>query len=67
MPIFSFKIDNTGQEPVEKSRPFEQESDALAYARQLLGDWPDCEAIEVFQDGVLVDRLRPRRPQDRNA
>jgi hypothetical protein len=37
------------------------ETEAIAYARQLLMDWRDCAAIEVLQAGELIDRLRPTR------
>ena len=62
MLIFHFKVDLTGRDPVEKTRALEDEAQALAYARQLLNDWPDCAAIDVIQAGELVDRLRPPRP-----
>ena len=62
MLIFHFKVDLTGRDPIEKTRALEDEAQALAYARQLLNDWPDCAAIDVIQAGELVDRLRPPRP-----
>ena len=61
MPLFHFKVDRLHQSPVEKTRTCENEAEAIAYARQLLTDWPDCAAIDVLQSGALVDRLRPTR------
>jgi len=62
MLMFQFRVDLAGRDPVEKSRALEDEAQAVAYARQLLSDWPDCAAIDVIQAGELVDRLRPPRP-----
>jgi len=62
MLMFQFRVDLADRDPVEKSRALEDEAQAVAYARQLLSDWPDCAAIDVIQAGELVDRLRPPRP-----
>ena len=62
MRTFHFRVDHPNREPFEKSRALEGEAEAVAYARQLLIDWPDCVAIDVLQAGELVDRLRPPRP-----
>ena len=62
MRMFLFRVDHPNRVPFEKSRSLEGEAEAIAYARQLLADWPDCAAIEVLQAGELVDRLRPPRP-----
>jgi len=61
MLMFQFRVDHADREPIEKSRSLEDEAQAVAYARQLLSDWPDCAAIDVIQAGALVDRLRPPR------
>jgi len=62
MRTFLFRVDHSDRGPVEKSRALEGEAEAVAYARQLLVDWPDCVVIDILQAGQLVDRLRPPRP-----
>ena len=59
MASFLFRIDRPGDAPVGRTRAFERDADASAYARQLLEDWPDCAAVDVLQAGQLIDRLRP--------
>ena len=61
MRTFIFRVDQPDRDPFEKSRELEGDAEAVAYARQLLIDWPDCAAIDVLQAGELVDRLRPIR------
>ena len=57
MRTFLFRVDYPDRVPFEKSRSLEGEAEAIAYARQLLIDWPDCAAIDVLQAGELVDRI----------
>jgi hypothetical protein len=59
MRSFLFRIDRPGAGLLEKTRAFERDDEASAYAAQLLRDWPDCTAIDVMQAGALIDRLKP--------
>ncbi len=59
MRSFIFRIDRQGAGLFEKTRAFERDDEASAYAAQLLRDWPDCAAIDVLQAGALIDRLKP--------
>ena len=59
MRSFVFRIDRPASGPIEKTRAFDRDDEASAYASQLLRDWPDCAAIDVLQAGVLIDRLKP--------
>jgi hypothetical protein len=63
MRSFLFRIDQASGGLIEKTRAFERDQDASAYATQLLRDWPECAAIEVLQAGVLIDRLKPSAPR----
>jgi hypothetical protein len=58
---FTFRFDPSNQPPIERTRNLDGEADALAYGRQILRDWPDCETVEVVRDGELLERFR-RRP-----
>ena len=61
MRMFLFRVDQLNGNAVEKVRSFSGDTEATAYARQLLEDWPDCVTIDVLHEGELVDRLRPSR------
>lgn len=57
---FAFHIAQPSGEPLVRVRVFAADADALDYARQLQGDWPDSEFIDVVQAGRLLERLRRR-------
>ncbi|WP_158914149.1 hypothetical protein [Caulobacter sp. S45] len=59
MKPFVFRVDRPEGEPLVRNRNLPSDAEAVAYARQLLNDWPECIAVEVLQAGALVDRLRP--------
>jgi hypothetical protein len=59
MAPFLFRIDRPGAVPIERTRLFDRDEDASAYARQLVRDWPDCVLVDVLQANRLVDRQRP--------
>ena len=58
MTAFTFRVDPCDRDPMERTRSFNDETEALAYATQLLKDWPECPVIDVVCDGVLLSRLR---------
>ncbi len=59
---FTFHVEHTDREPIVRVRALAGEADAVAYAQQLLRDWPDCEKIDVVEGDHLVSRLRPQHP-----
>ena len=58
MSAFTFRLAPPDRDPVERIRQLEDAGQALAFARQMLQDWPDCESVDVFSDGKLFERLR---------
>ncbi len=62
MASFTFRIDQVDRDPTERVRSLEDDGEALAYARRLLEDWPECRIIDVVREGELLGRLR-RQPQ----
>lgn len=58
MRTFTFRVDQPDNDPVLRTRQLADDTEARAYARQLLADWPDCLAVEVRQADELIDRLR---------
>ena len=56
---FIFRVDRLDAEPVVRNRTLGGPIEALAYARQLLSDWPECVAVEVLVGDELLERLRP--------
>ena len=58
MAAFTFRLAPADRDPMERVRTLDDESAALAYARQLLRDWPECEAVDVVREGELLSRLR---------
>lgn len=61
MRTFRFRVDCPNREPLIKSRQLTDDAQAVAYARQLLTDWPECAMIDVLQGDILIDRIRPTR------
>jgi hypothetical protein len=59
MAPFLFRIDRPGAAAIERTRLFDRDEEASAYARQLVRDWPDCVLVDVLQADRLIDRLRP--------
>jgi len=62
MTTFTFRLDHPDQDPIVRTRRMDDEAQAMAYARQMLGDWPESLGVDVTLDGELVSRLR--RPPD---
>jgi hypothetical protein len=52
---------STDRDPIVRSRQLDGEAEAIASARQLVGDWPDCAVVEVRRAGELIERIRPPR------
>jgi hypothetical protein len=61
MAAFTFHVEQADKQPLVRTRDFDGEGEAMAYAEQLLADWADSESIDVLQQGHLLSRLR-RRP-----
>ncbi len=61
MGAFTFHVEHVDREPIVRTRNMAHETDALAYAQQLLSDWPDCDKIDVIEGDKLLTRLRPPR------
>ena len=60
MTDFTFHIAPLDQEPTIRTRSLSDDAEALAYARQLLKDWPECRQVDVRRDGELLGRLHGR-------
>ena len=61
MAAFTFQVEHSDRPPMVRTRMFDDEVAALAYAEQLLDDWAESQAIDVLHEGHLLSRLR-RRP-----
>jgi len=59
MTSYTFHVDQDDRDPVVRTRSMDGDAEAFAYALQLLKDWPDCRMIDVRQEGVLLNRLKP--------
>ncbi len=58
MVLYTFRLDPTKPDSLERQRQLDGDAEAHAYARQLLKDWPDIQAVDVLRDGALLNRLR---------
>lgn len=60
MSAYTFSVEHADREPIVRTRTLPDEAEALAFAQQLLRDWPDCQTVDVRQGEELVTRLRRR-------
>jgi len=61
MTAYTFHIVSPPGQTISRVKTLESDADAVAYGRQLLSDWPECELIEIASPEGMVDRLRQRR------
>jgi hypothetical protein len=58
MTAFTFRVDQPDRDPIERTRALDDDAEAIAYAKQLMQDWPDCLIVDVVREGELLSRLR---------